>query len=968
MKRTAKVFSVVLHKRHILISSIVMIAIIVQSFVRQYPGDRSSEIKPVATRTSSNILNEGKTEILESYANLPLHFEANLGQADPRVSFLSRGSAYDLFLTSTEAVFSFKKLASNDIGNTPVPKRNSASANPAVMRMKLIGANQAAKHVGLSKLVTKTNYFIGNNPQKWRTNISTYAKVQQHDVYPGVDLVYYGNQQQLEYDFVVSPGADYDAIKLDFEGPEKVEIESNGDLALYVEASVVRQHKPFIYQEVDGRRRSIDGGYVLISAQGEHNSNSYQIGFRVDEYDRSKDLIIDPVLSYSTYLGGSDSESDSYVVVDNAGSAYITGGTSSLDFPTANALQDNLSGGGCAFISKLNPTGSGLLFSTYLGGSFGTAGSGITVDGSGNIYVTGSTGSPDFPTVNAIQSNFGGLTDVFVTKLNATGSAILYSTYLGGNASDDGRAIGLDSLGNTYVAGMANSFDFPTVNALQPTFGGVTDAFVAKLSATGSTLIYSTFFGGDSSDVVNGNCLKVDGAGNAYIAGDTVSSDFPITPGAFQTTFGGGHAVFVVKLNPTGSAIVYSTYLGGNSGDSRADGIAVDSSGNVYVAGRTNEVNFPTHNALQAVKSGIEDAFITKINSLGSALIFSTFLGGSSFDASNGLAIDAAENIYITGETSSPDFPTANPLQPVFAGPSGTSDAFVAKLNSAGSALVYSTYFGGSSDEGAFGIAVDTAGNAYVSGITESADFQTSPGAFQTTFNGSTDPFILKLAGNETSTGTGVSVQSGQVTTTFATVASSGLTTVNPIDPTSAGVIPNAYTIADFSLAFDIQTSAVVSGPITIAFNVPFVNDPEVFGALRVLHNEGGVLVDRTVLPPDLPVPNFASRTIFARVTSLSPFVIVKLKSAEQLLNDLIAVVRSFNLQRGIENSLDAKLQNAQDALSAAKARDKVGACQMMTAFNNEVQAQRGKAITEDQANQLTSGANPIRTALGCPN
>lgn len=949
MKRTTKVFSFVLNRRHILISSIVMFALITPGFIQQFTVDKSAEIKPVETRTSS-ILNQGKPGMLESYANLPLHFEANLGQADPRVSFLSRGSSYDLFLTSAEAVFSFKKPVSNH----------------AVMRMKLIGANQAAKQVGLNKLVTKTNYFIGNNPQKWRTGIATYAKVQQHNVYPGVDLVYYGNEQQLEYDFVVSPGADYKAITLAFEGADRVEIESNGDLALHVEAGVVRQHKPFIYQEVDGRRQSINGSYILISSQAEHNTGSYQVGFKVDEYDHTKDLIIDPVLSYSTYLGGSDDEGDSYITVDNSGSAYITGGTSSLDFPTANALQDNLSGGGCAFISKLNSTGTGLLFSTYLGGSAGSNGGGIAVDSSGNVYVTGSTSSLDFPLVNAVQSTFGGLTDVFVTKLNTTGSAILYSTYLGGSASDDGRAIGVDSVGNTYVAGPTTSFDFPTVNALQPTFGGVFDAFVAKLTVTGPTLAYSTFFGGISSDVVNGNCLKVDGAGNVYVAGETFSADFPTTPGAFQTTFSGSEAAFAFKLNPAGSAIVYSTYLGGNSGDSRADGIAVNSSGDAYVAGRTRAHDFPTINALQATKSGIEDAFITKIDPSGSALIFSTFLGGSSFDASNGIAIDASENIYITGETTSPDFPTINPLQPALAGPSETSDAFVAKLNSEGSALVYSTYFGGSVNEGGFGIAVDTAGNAYVSGITESPDYPTSAGAFQTTFNGSTDPFVLKIAGNETSTGTNVSVQSGQVTTTFANVASMGITVVNPIDPASAGAIPSAYTLADFSSAFDIQTSAVFSGPITISFNVPLVNDPEVFASLRVLHNEGGVLVDRTVLPPDSPAPDFASRTIFARVTSLSPFVIVKLKSAEQLLNDLIVLVKSFNLQRGIENSLDAKLQNAQAALSAAKANDKVGGCQMMAAFNNEVQAQRGKAITESQANQLIGGANQIRTALGC--
>ena len=681
-------------------------------------------------------------QVRERYGNLPLSFEANHGQSDSTVKFLSRGSGYSLFLTSTEAVLVLSQSEADEsrtasrVARTAVRARHRKSA---VVRMTLVNANPHAQATGRDELPGKSNYFIGNDPAKWRTNIPTYAKVKYEGVYPGVDLVYYDTQGQLEYDFVVAPGADPRLVTLAFEGAREVHIDARGELVLDVEGSEVRQHKPVVYQEVAGVRQAVAGRYVMKGTR--------QVGFRVATYDPSRPLIIDPVLVYSTYLGGSGFDLSYRIAVDGAGSAYVTGETASTDFPTtAGAAQTTYAGGTWdVFVTKLDATGSARLYSTYLGGSFSDTGAGIAVDAAGSAYVTGNTGSTDFPTTaGALQATHaGGFQDAFVTKLDATGSGLVYSTYLGGSSADFGRrGIAVDGTGSAYVTGETHSIDFPTTaGAVQPTNAGEFDAFVTKLDATGSGLVYSTYLGGSSPELPDD--IAVDGAGSAYVTGFTESTDFPTTAGAAQTTSAGGREAFVTKLDATGSARLYSTYLGGSSDD---DGfaIAVDATGGAYVSGTTTSTDFPTTaGAVQPTNAGEFDAFVTKLNATGSGLVYSTYLGGTSLDYGYGIAVDGAGSAYVTGLTSSTNFPTtSDAIQTTNA---GFNDAFVTRLNAAGSGLIYSTYLGGSGGEGGVGIALG-AGSVYLTGHASSTNFPTTPGAAQTTFAGGTvDGFVAKI-------------------------------------------------------------------------------------------------------------------------------------------------------------------------------------------------------------------------------
>ena len=668
-----------------------------------------------------------------AYGNLPLSFEPNQGQTDSQVEFLSRGRGYTLFLTATEAVLSLRKPAAPKANVAPKANRaeDSEDTGGAVLRMKLVGANPSPRVTGLEELPGKSHYFIGNDPAKWRRNVPTYAKVKYEAVYPGVDLVYYGNQGQLEYDLIVSPGADPEAIHLAFGGGGELEIDVQGDLALHAGDGQVRLQKPLVYQEADGIRQEISAAYVLNARR--------QVGFEVGTYDADKPLIIDPVLSYSTYLGGNFVDRGFGIAVDGAGNTYVTGGTNSTDFPTANPFQAVFPGGPVdAFVTKLNATGSALVYSTYLGGGGDDQGFDITVDDSGNAYVTGHTDSTDFPTAGPIQVVNRGLSDAFVTKLNAAGNDLFYSTYLGGSSSDFGFGIAVDDSGNAYVTGQTDSTDFPTALPIQSANGALSDAFVAKLNAAGNVLRYSTYLGGNGNDC--GFRIAVDASGNAYVHGDTTSTNFP-TVNPVQSTRRGASDAFVAKLNESANALVYSTYLGGD-GSELGFGIAVDASGNAYVTGITDSSNFPTVSPVQPANGGEVDAFVTKLNAAGGALLYSTYLGGVGIDFGFAIALDASNNAYVTGGTDSIDFPTVSPAQAAFGG--GLADALVTKLNATGSALVYSTYLGGSGDDQGFGIAVDASGNAYVTGNTGSTDFPTA-NPFQPNNAGIENAFIAKI-------------------------------------------------------------------------------------------------------------------------------------------------------------------------------------------------------------------------------
>jgi hypothetical protein len=625
-----------------------------------------------------------------------------------------------------------------------VEKQKEVATEGAVVRMKLVGANAAPRVIGAEEQPGKVHYFIGSDPAKWQTNVPTYAKVKYQGVYHGVDLVYYGNQGRLEYDFVVAPGIDPNKIRLKLLGRGKLRVNEKGDLLLGSGGEQVRFEKPVVYQELAGDKKQVEGSYVLASAN--------RVGFQLGEYDHSQPLVIDPVLSYSTYLG-SNIDDGVDIAVDASGNAYVTGFTYSTDFPTVNALQpalgspNNISN---AFVSKIDASGSALVYSTYLGGSGnglnGDFGFGIAVDASGNAYVTGFTHSTNFPTANALQSIFGGGgTDAFVTKINPSGSELVYSTYLGGSNRDSGSRIAVDASGNAYVTGFTQSTNFPTASALQPALGGPGgSAFVTKINASGSALVYSTYFGGSGSGL-NGDFgvgIAVDASENAYVTGGTYSTNFP-TVNALQPTLGGFLNAFVTKINQSGSALVYSTYLGGSIGE-YGNCVAVDTSGNAYVTGFTHSTNFPTANALQSTFGGGDtDAFVTKINKSGSALVYSTYLGGSKADSGNCIAADTSGNAYITGSTQSTDFPTVHALQPALAGPAVS--AFVTKINASGSALVYSTYLGGSGGDNSNGIAVDASGNAYVTGGTQSTNFPTAS-ALQSTLRGAENIFVAKIS------------------------------------------------------------------------------------------------------------------------------------------------------------------------------------------------------------------------------
>jgi hypothetical protein len=752
-----------------------------------------SELTERGRHASSQV----RSQLIANYGKLPLSFELNQGQADAGVKFFSRGRGYGLFLTSSEALLEVRESGAG-FSRSPVMRnlRRTTDNGPratfrsetrkrrvedAVIRLRLVGAKPDAEVSGREGLPGKVNYFIGNDPKLWRTNVPTYAKVAYRDVYPGIDLVYYGNQGgELEYDFIVAPGADPSAIALAVGAVREppVRIDAAGDLVIAAQDGEIRFHKPAIYQEQstvqspqltvqNGTRKpkAINRQSTVVHRQFREGHFSLdaqnRVHFALGPYDHTKTLVIDPVLSYSTYLGGSGSDASYGIAVDGAGNAYVTGLTVSTDFPTVNPLQGtNISPTfGIAFVSKINAVGSALVYSTYLGGSGatpptpgvapegpGAGGQGIAVDAAGDAYVTGITNSTDFPTVNPLQATNKAAPQytAFVAKLNPAGNALVYSTYLGGSISDAANSIAADSSGAAYVGGSTSSSDFPTVQPLQATNKATEyeTAFVAKLNPSGSALVYSTYLGGSTRETGNG--IAVDSSGNAYVSGGTWSTDFPtVNPlqASNNSQYGTG---FVAELNPAGSALVYSTYLGGSGattdyggvGD-EAFGIAADAAGNAYVTGITVSTDFPTFNPWQPTNKSTSgfpypvsnrvptpeipcSAFVAKLSTGGSAFVYSTYLGGSGGNAGYSIATDIAGNSYVTGATSSTDFPTANPVQT-----NNAWGAFVAKLNPTGSALIYSSQLGGGGEDLGLGIAVDSNGNAYVTGSTESHSFPT---------------------------------------------------------------------------------------------------------------------------------------------------------------------------------------------------------------------------------------------------
>lgn len=731
-----------------------------------------------------------RLDMARRYGNLPLAFEQNKGQAKHPVKFVARGDGYALLLSPTGMDLALRTSAQPKRGDqrveshTPQAIGSYTSTDPSLprhwasrkIRVELVGANNGATFTALDELPGKSNYLIGNNPQNWHTKIPNFRKVAERSVYDGVDLIYYGTQRQLEYDFVVAPGADPAAIQLAIRGAEKLRTDSRGNLVIRLGGDEARLMKPVAYQETEHGRTIVASNYVLKSAD--------TVAFHVGNYDPSRALVIDPILSYSTYLGGSNIDGANAIAVAPDKTAFITGGTFSLDFPTVHPLQPNHGGPDDvtrdAFVAKLSADGSTLLYSTYLGGKNEDVGNGIAADGFGNAYVTGTTESGDFPTPSIVPSFnplCGGdgqcgatwnpqgfiVSNGFVTKLNPEGSGILYSGFVGFYEYVSSQAIAVDANQSAYITGRVGPNITPTViivppktppppfpitpNAAQPAFGGgATDAFVWKISATGAVVEYSTYLGGSDEEIGYG--IAADSSANAYVTGITYSSNFPVV-NPVQATFGGAGDAFFSKVSTDGSGagpgpLLYSTYLGGSNLD-QGNGVALDSTGIAYIAGSVGAGALP-FGTIGTFNGGDSDAFAAKIDAtkVGAAsLLYFRYFGGSLADSGNGIAVDPSGNAYVTGSTVSPDFPiTPAIFQSNYGG--GNADAFVTKIDPTGATLLYSTFLGGTNTDIGYGIAVDATGAAYVAGQTCSLDFPLA-NPLQAAPGGNCDAFVSKV-------------------------------------------------------------------------------------------------------------------------------------------------------------------------------------------------------------------------------
>jgi hypothetical protein len=662
-----------------------------------------------------------KAPAVAAYESLPLAFEANAGQFDDAVRFLARGSGYTLWVTPSEAVLGL------------VEPGAAETARARIVRVQLVGASDDTTLHGEDRRAGVVNHFSGNDPARWRTRVPTFARVRYASAYPGIDLVYYGQQRSLEYDFVVAPGADPSAIALRFRGAESTRIEEDGSLTLGLGGRDLRWKAPHAYQTIEGRRVTVASAYRLAA-------DNSTIGFSVSAYDRSAPLVIDPVLDYSTFLGGQGSDFARDVAVDDQNHAYVTGATQSLDFPLADELQAARSGPEDAFVTKFNETGDDVVYSTYLGGTDTDSAYGLALGDAHEVYVTGRTNSTDFPTTNgAYDRSANGLDDVFVAKLDPDGQ-LEYGTYVGAAGNDQGMDIAVEG-GRAYVTGHTDSTSFPTTtNAYSVNFnGGTNDAFVFRLGPAGGVLGYSTFLGGLDSDRGYGIAL---GGDEAVVTGQTLSANFPTLAG-FDMTYGGGNDAFVTRLTGNGRNLVASTFLGGTNAESGED-VALGDGGSVFVTGLTTSAfNFPTTvGAYDVTGNGLGDAFVVKLN--GALLIqnYGTYVGGSGNDIGYGIAVNTFGGVLVTGYTASTDFPTVDPIQ---AASAGSDDAFIFRLGPLGEALKSSTYLGGTGNDFGLEIALDGCGRPYVVGMATSG-FPTTPGAFDTTFGGGlSDGFLTKI-------------------------------------------------------------------------------------------------------------------------------------------------------------------------------------------------------------------------------
>lgn len=735
-----------------------------------------------------------QTPALKTFTKASQSFEPNRGQAAKGFDFTSHGPGYSLSLSADAA---YLQLYSAD--------RPGHAKQSSALRTKLIGADPKARADGLDRQVGKSNYFLGNRSNQWLTDVPQFGRVEYRDVYPGIDMAYYGTNERLEYDFILGPHADPRRIRLAVDGADRIRIDSEGDLVLTVGSAEIRERKPLIYQKTATGQKIVRGRYAVLEGN--------QIGFVLEKYDRSKALVIDPVLVFSTYFGGGGADYGNGIAVDSAGNSYIAGQTGSANLTGTDIGDPGFTGSDtAAFVAKISPAGA-LLSTTIIAGANDAAEAGaVALDTNGNIYLCGYTSSSSFPTMNPIMTYQGG-GDVFVLELNNAGDTLVYSTYLGGSGLDYADGIAVDSKGNTLVGGATTSGNFPAVNAAQPNLAGGYNPWAAKIAAGGASLVYSTYWGGSDTDYANG--LAIDGSGDLILFGDESSENFPVV-NAFQPNYcalASGTVVstvhgWVAEFTPAGVPI-YSTYICGTvtyytvNGTSyptydAVRGGTVDSSGNAVITGTTASLSFPTMNPVQAdYGGGSASAFLTKLSPAGT-LLYSTYLGGPATTTGWGVAVDAQNNLYVAGQASA-SLPTVNPTQSSYGG--GSRDAFLMKLNPAGSAILLSTYIGGNGADSATYMGVDTLGDAYITGNTNSTNFPTvSP--LQANYGGGADDAFLTVIQTKITPSVSVTPPTSSITTaqTLSIKVSVSSGTGNPTPTGTVTLTSGGYTSAATAL------------------------------------------------------------------------------------------------------------------------------------------------------------------------
>jgi len=788
--------------------------------VRHFAGNAASS--STANTPVASLSAEQQGHIRTSLDALPLAFVANQGQTDPQVKYIARGNGYSVFLTANDAVFAVSSVQHSGVRSLRKPGATRLQADEKIrtgaIDIHMVGGNAKPDVVADGELPGIVNYYAGSDRKNWHTGVKQYASIEYRDMYPGVDMVFHGARRQLEFDFRVRPGADANAIELGFEGARNPLTDGSGNLILASSAGDVVLHKPVAYQEKDGKREIVEAAFLV---------KGNEVGLQLGSYDRARELVIDPTLTYATYLGGSGEDEIFGIAVDGSGNMYVTGQMASPNFPAHIGTVSN-TGTLDAFVTRVNAAGTGIDFTTVISGDGIDAAFGIAVSGSA-VYVVGTTTSATFPSTKTLGP--GGGHDVFVASLSSTTGGANYVTRIGGTGTESGNAIAVDGSGNAYIGGETDSDDFPTASPIQGTFGGGDDGFVAKLNAAGTALTFSTYLGGTNGDLVTG--LALDGSNNVYVGGITASSDFPVTTGAFQTTGKGGGDSFVMQIKADGSAGLYSTYFGGSSQDSIL-GIAVDAAGEAYITGLTDSTDLPTANAAQSTLKGANDIFVSKLSADGTGLIFSTYYGGTLDDEATGIALDAFGDAYVTGRTLSSDYPTGgSPFQATQNGAS--ADAFVTEFSNTGF-VVYSSYLGGTgvenslsgnSTQAAIGaVAVDSSSHAYLAGGTASTTgFPVTSalsccGAYA---GGLSDGFIAKvgaaLADFSVAVAPGnASAASGSTTSAVTVTVSSVNSAFGQAVALSCGGLP-AKAVCHFTNASVTPGSSAVTSNLTISTN-----------------------------------------------------------------------------------------------------------------------------------------------------